>query len=170
MATAEYTAQQRDMIESLRATQPLEDAFKEAGDMISGALESWTQGLGSLVEAWVLYGEAGPDAMRKMTAQVLASLAAQAAAKALFYTAEGIVALFLDPPLAGAFFSAAAIMAGIAGGAALAGRAVAGNSFKKDKSSGGKFSTGNTSAGSGQSEDLKPYSRQIGRRFRFRPQ
>jgi hypothetical protein len=160
MATAEYTAQQRDMIESLRATQPLEDAFKEAGDMISGALESWTQGLGSLVEAWVLYGEAGPDAMRKMTAQVLASLAAQAAAKALFYTAEGIVALFLDPPLAGAFFSAAAIMAGIAGGAALAGRAVAGNSFKKDKSSGGKFSTGNTrAAGSGQSEDLKPYSR-----------
>jgi hypothetical protein len=110
MATAEYVAQQRDMIESLRDTQPLENAFADMGDMISSSIEQWTQGLGSLVEAWVLYGTAGPDAMRKMTAQVLASLAAQAAAKALFYTAEGIVALFLDPPLAGAFFSAAAIM------------------------------------------------------------
>jgi hypothetical protein len=162
MATAEYVAQQRDMIESLRDTQPLENAFADMGDMISSSIEQWTQGLGSLVEAWVLYGTAGPDAMRKMTAQVLASLAAQAAAKALFYTAEGIVALFLDPPLAGAFFSAAAIMAGIAGGAAIAGRAVAGNSFKKD--SGGKngkaFSSGNNSVGATKPEDLKPYSRQ----------
>jgi hypothetical protein len=82
----------------------------EMADMITGAFEQFTQGVGSAVEAWVLYGEAGPNAMRKMTAQVLASLAAQAAAKALFYTAEGIVALFLDPPLAGAFFTAAAIM------------------------------------------------------------
>jgi hypothetical protein len=86
-----------------------------------------------------------------MTAQVLASLAAQAAAKALFYTAEGIVALFLDPPLAGAFFTAAAIMGSIAVGAAVAGRAVAGNSFKSGGGkSGGKdskyYSTGNTSA------------------------
>jgi hypothetical protein len=165
MATAEYVAQQRDMIESLRASQPLEDAFVDMGDMISSSIEQWTQGIGSLVEAWVLYGTAGPDAMRKMTAQVLASLAAQAAAKALFYTAEGIVALFLDPPLAGAFFSAAAIMGSIAIGAAVAGRAVAGDSFKKDKSGdrGDKhFSTGNTSKGRGsaQSEDLKPYSRQ----------
>jgi hypothetical protein len=165
MAQAEMNARQGEWIESLRAAQPFEQAKMEMADMITGAFEQFTQGVGSAVEAWVLYGEAGPNAMRKMTAQVLASLAAQAAAKALFYTAEGIVALFLDPPLAGAFFTAAAIMGSIAVGAAVAGRAVAGNSFKSGGGkSGGKdskyYSTGNTSQQqSNIDKNPTPYSR-----------
>lgn len=107
-----------------------------------GALKEFGAGLGSIVEQWVLMGKVGPDAMKKLTASVLAGLAAQAVVKALFYTAEGIAALFWNPGAAAGYFTAAAIMAGIAGGAAVAGRAVAGDSFNQ---------ASGTATGSGQS-------------------
>ena len=138
------------------ANAPIQQLGKDIGDLTSGAIQQFTQGVGSMVEAWVLYGELGPDALRKMTAQVLASLAAEAAAKALYYTAEGIASLFFAPEMAAGFFAAAAIMAAIAGGAALAGRAIAGDSFKKDKQGG---SSGHSSGSSNKQETPDPYSR-----------
>jgi len=95
----------------------------------------------------VLYGETGPAAIRKVLAEALASLAAQAAANALFYTAQGIVDIFFFPPRAAADFAAAAIWAGIAGGSALAGRAVAGSAFSQPSSAAGASSRGNGSNG-----------------------
>ncbi len=167
MTQAEAVAQQREMIESLRVAQPMEEAMSEIGGMFSGAIDQWISGMGQIVEQWVLYGEVGPDAVKKMTAAVLAGLAAQAFVKALFYTAEGIVALFFDPPLAAGYFTAAAIMAGIAGGAALAGRAIAGDSFKKERGGSGSTSdAGRTLSGRdggfGANLDKNPqtYSRQ----------
>lgn len=138
------------------ANAPIQQLGKDIGDLTSGAIQQFTQGVGAMVESWVLYGELGPDALRKMTAQVLASLAAEAAAKALYYTAEGIASLFFAPEMAAGFFAAAAIMAAIAGGAALAGRAIAGDSFKKDKQGG---SSGHSSGSSNKQETPDPYSR-----------
>lgn len=138
------------------ANAPIQQLGKDIGDLTSGAIQQFTQGVGAMVESWVLYGELGPDALRKMTAQVLASLAAEAAAKALYYTAEGIASLFFAPEMAAGFFAAAAIMAAIAGGAALAGRAIAGDSFKKDRQGG---SSGHSSGSSNKQETPDPYSR-----------
>lgn len=138
------------------ANAPIQQLGKDIGDLTSGAIQQFTQGVGAMVESWVLYGELGPDALRKMTAQVLASLAAEAAAKALYYTAEGIASLFFAPEMAAGFFAAAAIMAAIAGGAALAGRAIAGDSFKKDRQGG---SNGHSSGSSNKQETPDPYSR-----------
>jgi hypothetical protein len=59
MAQAEMNARQGEWIESLRAAQPWEQAKMEMADMINGAFEQFTQGIGSAIEAWVLYGEAG---------------------------------------------------------------------------------------------------------------
>lgn len=152
-AVAELNARLDEMA-AIRA--PLTDAFTELGDMFTGAFQQMAQGIGSMVESYVLLGTVGPDAMRKLTAQVLASLAAQAAAKAVFYLAEGIAALFTAPHLATNYFLASALMASIAVGAALAGRAVAGNSFKNESAG---SSSGSNRSSSSNSESLTPYSR-----------
>lgn len=113
----------------------------ELQEMGIGALKEFGAGLGSIVEQWVLMGKVGPDAMKKLTASVLAGLAAQAVVKALFYTAEGIAALFWNPPAAAGYFKAAALMAVVAGAAGGAGRAIAGGSFNQ---------ASGTATGSGQ--------------------
>jgi len=132
------------------STKPVKDTrseidklFDHVNDNLSGAkqtaamagLEAMTgafQGLGEAVGqaayAWVLYGNAGVS-IRQVTAQILASLAQQAAVKAVFELAEGFAALFLHPPAAAAHFQAAAIYGSVAGIAAVAGRAIAGDSF-----------------------------------------
>jgi tape measure domain-containing protein len=92
------------------------------------------QAIGQVVEAWVLYGSAGTN-IRKVTAQILAAIAQEAAVKAIFQLAEGFAALFIAPPKAAAHFKAAALYGAVAGVAAAAGRAVAGNAFN-DKGGG----------------------------------
>jgi tape measure domain-containing protein len=113
------------------------------------------QAVGSVVESFVLYGSAGTS-VRKVTAQILAGVAQQAAVKAIFELAEGFAALALAffgvpnaGPSASAHFTAAAIYGGIAGVAAIAGRAVAGNAFQSTTASAGS-SSGGTSRSSGR--------------------
>ncbi len=95
-----------------------------------GAIQTFTEGLNQMISAWVLTGETGPSALRKLTAQVLAQVAAQAAVKAIFELAEGFAMLFVNPAAAAAHFTAAAIYGSVAGVAAVAGRSIAGDLFK----------------------------------------
>ncbi|HEX3100862.1 MAG TPA: hypothetical protein VHQ01_03665 [Pyrinomonadaceae bacterium] len=118
-------------------------------DTLSSAFGSLGDAVGQTVSALVLYGNAGTS-VRKVTAEILASLAQQAAVKAVFELAEGFAALaaaFFGLPHAGpsaaAHFQSAAIYGSIAGIAAATGRGVAGNAFKDQTSSatGGNGST-----------------------------
>ncbi len=133
--------------------------YGRMGSMVGDTVNQMAQGVGSMVEQWVLYGSAGPDAMRKMTASVLAGLAAQAAVESLMELAKGIASL-ANPFTAWQapfHFKAAAIFGGIAVGSALAGRAVAGDSFTKGNASSSGSASGST--GSTGSASVMPSSR-----------
>lgn len=130
-------------------------------DALTSAFQGLGQAVGAVVEAWVLYGSAGTS-VRKVTAQILAGVAQQAAVKAVFELAEGFAALamaFFGVPNAGpsasAHFTAAAIYGSIAAVAAVAGRAVAGDAFKQ-QASGGTGSGGNSRTGGGSSSSDRP--------------
>lgn len=141
---------------------------------LTDAFQGLGQAIGQVVEAWVLYGSAGTS-VRKVTAQILAGVAQQAAVKAVFELAEGFAALALAffglpnaGPSAAAHFTAAAIYGTIAGVAAIAGRAVAGDAFTKQ--------AGGTTGGSGSRESTAPERRgqpttvDVNRRTNAQPQ
>lgn len=116
---------------AVNSAKIVSDAWMKAGGMVGGAVKGMAQGFGSLVQQWVLLGELGPNAVRKMVASVLAGLAAEAAVEALMELARGLAAL--SNPFtawqAPGHFAAAKVFAIVAGTAAIAGRVVAGNSF-----------------------------------------
>jgi hypothetical protein len=117
-------------------------------EMLGQAFSQMAQGVGGLIEQWVLYGELGPNALRKMTAAVLANLAAQAAVEAIMETARGFAKL-ANPFTAWQapfHFASAKMFAVVAGVAAVAGRVIAGNSFKNES---GRAQTSNQSNTSG---------------------
>lgn len=124
-------------------------------EALSGAFQGLADAAGNAVEAFVLYGNAGTS-VRKVTAQIIAGVARQAAVKAVYELAEGLAALALAffgmpnaGPAASAHFAAAAIYGSIAGIAALAGRAIAGNEFNKQgQSTGGSASSSSGSRSS----------------------
>jgi hypothetical protein len=147
---------------AIAGIQALSDAFAGLGEAV-----------GQVVEAWVLYGSAGTS-VRKVTAQILAGVAQQAAIKAVFELAEGFAALamsFFGIPNAGpsatAHFAAAAIYGSIAGIAAVAGRAVAGDSFKNQAATstgkgGAAGGAGSAGSGSPSGESGHIYSQKYG--------
>jgi hypothetical protein len=168
--------------QEISAIGQLHDFFADDGNtaMLAGletlqsAFEGLAQGIGQVVQAWVLYGSAG-QSVRQVTAQILAGIAQQAAVKAIFELAEGFAALALSffglpnaGPSATAHFAAAAIYGSIAGIAALAGRAVAGDSFKKQtasstgKGAGAAAAQGTGGSGSPSGESGHIYSQKYG--------
>jgi hypothetical protein len=136
----------------------LEQIYRDMGSMVSDVTGQMAQGVGSLIQAWVLYGDLGPNAVRKMVAAVLAGVAAEAAVKAIFQLAEGFAMLFINPGAAAAHFKAAALYGAVAVTAGVAGRLVAGNSFKEGGGSGSSPSSAGASRSS--SASLTPISRQ----------
>ena len=130
--------------------KPHFDAINALKDTYLDLADGIAHGTAAMIEQWVLLGTAGPNAIRKMTAQVLAGLAAQAAAKAIFELAEGFAALagFLPGPAA-LHFKAAAFYGATAAAAGVAGRAIAGDLFQQK--SGG---AGGTAGGSSQLNPL----------------
>ena len=91
-------------------------AFDDLSNNIGGAFQSIVLGQGNVVKA-----------LEQSTAASLAQIAAQAAVKALFYTAEGFAALAMgNGASAGNYFTAAAEMGAVAGAAGIAGRALSG--------------------------------------------
>lgn len=144
--------------------------FRDNSALIAGievmrsAFEGLAQAIGQVVNAWVLYGSAGTT-FRKVTAQILAGIAQQAAVKAIFELAEGFAALaraFFGDPKASAeaamHFKSAAIYGTVAGVAAVAGRGVAGNAFNE--------ATGGASGGGGGGNSSDRDRNAFGERFR----
>lgn len=125
-------------------------------------LNAFAQGIGSVVENLVLMGDAGEKAFQRLTATILAQVAAQSAVLAIKHLAFGFAALTpwgaVEYGPAAMQFKAAALFGSIAVGAGLAGRAVAGDTFKQG---GGSSAGGYSGGGSGASQlPPSPISRQ----------
>lgn len=124
----------------------IEDSIVPLGEILRSTFLQVADAIGQTVQNWVLLGETGPAVMRKILAQALASIAAEAAVNAIKELALGFATLFFNPAESAAHFTAAALWGSIGIGTALAGRAVAGDLFKPKQASGG--ATGSSSAGS----------------------
>lgn len=108
----------------------LEATIVPMSQILAGAFDQISSAIGQTVSNWVLLGETGPAVMRKILAQALASIAAEAAVNAVKELALGFATLFFNPAESAGHFVAAGLWASIAGGSAIAGRAVAGDLFK----------------------------------------
>lgn len=124
---------------------------EQIGNTLAGAFNQFANALAQTVANWVLLGETGPAVMRKILAQALASIAAEAAVNAIKELALGFATLFFNPAESAAHFTAAGLWASIGVGSALAGRAVAGDLFKQ-RSAG----AGGSAGGVGSSGELNP--------------
>lgn len=138
---------------------PWKDAFAQVKAIGLDAMGSLAQGIGQMVQNWVLLGTAGPNAVRKMVAGVLAALAAQAAVEALMELARGFAAL-ANPFMAWTaplHFKAAAMFGLVAAGSAIAGRLIAGNSFQSESGgAGGSGGGGGSSSAPAAKKNLAP--------------
>lgn len=124
--------------------QELEDSVVPLGEILSNTFNQVADAIGQVVANWVLLGETGPAVMRKILAAALASIAAEAAVNAIKMLAVGFANLAVGNfKGAGDAFISAALWGSIAGVAAIAGRAVAGDLFKQKGTGGG------TGSGSG---------------------
>lgn len=124
-------------------------------DAMGMAFERIGEAVGQAVYAFVLYGNAG-ESVRKVTAEILASIAQMAAVQAIYELAQGLAVLALAffgmpnaGPSASAHFAAAAMYGAIAGVTAVAGRAVAGGSFAQGGAATGTGAPGSPGGKSG---------------------
>lgn len=138
--------------ESLRQfASVIESSIIPLGEVLRGTFQGVADAIGQTVANWVLLGTTGPAVMRKILAQALASLAAEAAVNAIKELALGFATLFFNPAESAAHFTAAALWGSIGLGSALIGRSVAGNLFKP--TAGGGAAGG---SGRGESGELNP--------------
>ena len=140
-------------VDQVNADAPtLGQTMQAIGGMMVNAFSGIANALGSVVEQWVLMGSTGPAVMRKILAAALASIAAEAAVRAIWELALGFATLFTNPAESSGHFIAAALFGSIAVGAALAGRAVAGDAFKQQNqaATGGGGSGGGSNATPGE--------------------
>jgi hypothetical protein len=135
----------------LHAAAPLQQLGVEGQE----AFNKLTSGLESAVQASILSGASFGQAMEKITADTLASVASQAAVKSLFYAAEGTALLFTDPSASGDYFIASAEMAAVAAAAGVSARAIGGaggsggsNNFEQSHNSVSNTGQSNRSGGS----------------------
>lgn len=126
---------------------------QQIGGAMAGAFDQFANALGQTVSNWVLLGETGPAVMRKILAQALASLAAEAAVNAIKELALGFATLFFNPAESASHFVAAGLWASIGGVAAIAGRGVAGDLFKPKTATTGSGGRG-TSERSGETRPI----------------
>jgi hypothetical protein len=118
--------------------------------IMRGAFESVAEGVGAMLESWILTGDLGPKAMQKLVASVLAGIAAQSAVLAIFELAKGFASLFFNPAEAAAHFKAAALFGSIAVVSAGLGREIAGDAFNQQTAGGfGTASQRQVGAGAG---------------------
>lgn len=150
-----------DLIYSSAPT--LQESLEAIGGIGVDAFQSMASAIGNLVQQWVLYGETGPASLKKILAATLATIAAEAAVRAIFEAAMALATLFLNPAESAGHAGAAILFAGIAGVAALAGRALAGDSFKQKtgaanaSASSSSSSSSRNNSGEGQGEAYSSY-------------
>jgi len=123
-------------VEKMQASAPtVTSTITSIGQMFQNAFQGMANALGQVVQQWVLYGDTGPNVMRKILASALASIAAEAAVRAIYSAALGFFYLATGNYQAATnAFIAAAVFGSIGVGSALAGRAVAGDAFKRETS------------------------------------
>lgn len=138
----------------------LRDAVGESTgpiDMLTNAFMNVTRAIGQTIQQYLLYGSTGPAVMRKILASALASIAAEAAVRAIYAAALGFfflaIGAYTDATNA---FIAAAIWGTIAVGTGLAARAVAGNAFQQQTS--GAYGSSSVSSGQGSGNGGTVYS------------
>lgn len=116
----------------------IEDSIVPLGELLRNTFLQVADAIGQTVANWVLLGETGPAVGRKILAQALANIAAEAAVNAIKELALGFATLFFNPAESAAHFTAAGLWASIGVGSALAGRAIAGDLFKSKSAGGGR--------------------------------
>jgi hypothetical protein len=116
-----------------------------------GAFNSLSSGLQNAFQMAISGQQGYGKALEEATAKALQSLAAQAAVKALFYTAEGFaeLAFGVTSSSAAELFEAAGIMAAVAGAAGVAGHALGGGGSSNSSAQQNYAGSSNTQ-GSGQ--------------------
>lgn len=141
----------------------LSSTLQSLAETFQNAFVGMANALGSVVQQWVLYGNTGPAVMRKVLAAALASIAAEAAVKAIYAAAWGFILLAQhDWVGAGNAFASAALFGAVAGAAAIAGRLVAGNAFKQQTSTATGQSSSSSSGGNRGEGQGQGYSGQEG--------
>jgi hypothetical protein len=105
-------------------TESIEASIQPLDGILTQAITSFADSLGSVVEQYVLMGKTGPAVIRKLLAAQLAAIAKEAAVNAIKQTALGFAALFTNPAEAGSHFASAAQWALLAGTAGAVGRAI----------------------------------------------
>jgi len=128
----------------------LGQSLQALGGIFVNAFAGMAQAMGGVVQQWVLMGSTGPAVMRKILASALASIAAEAAVRAIWELALGFATLFTNPSESAGHFVAAALFGSVAVGAGLAGRAVAGDAFKQQAQTSTSSSSAGSTANSGQ--------------------
>ena len=108
------------------SSKGLKVAEQQLGDMMKNTAQQLDNALASSIMSAIESQKSIGAAMEAATAAVLKSLAEQALAKALFYTAQGIADTFWNPPAAGADFAAAGMFAALAAMAGAAGIGMSG--------------------------------------------
>jgi hypothetical protein len=138
-----WTESWKNFFNLIEETAPtLGETLGGVAGILQNAFQGFANAIGNVVQQWVLYGNTGPAVMRKILAAALASIAAEAAVRAIWELALGFATLFFNPAESVAHFTAAALFGSISVGAALAGRAVAGNAFKQQTTASAGASTG----------------------------
>ena len=132
----------------------LEQTVVPLGEILARTFGQVADAIGQTVANWVLLGTTGPAVMRKILAQALASIAAEAAVNTVKELALGFATLFFNPAESAAHFTAAGLWAAIGGVSALAGRAVAGNLFQP--AGGGAGGRGGGGGGARDTEQPRP--------------
>lgn len=127
----------------------VEATITPLNQILQSAFNGLAEGLGSIVENYVLLGKTGPAVIRKLLAAQLAAIAKEAAVNAIKQLALGFAALFINPPAAAGHFTSAALWASLAGGAALVGRAIS------PKEGGGSGGSGSGEGGDGGSRTVE---------------
>ncbi|HEY6244542.1 MAG TPA: hypothetical protein VIX17_11370 [Pyrinomonadaceae bacterium] len=139
-----------------------EDVAVVAFSAVGAAINGLANGVGNLVQNWVLMGSQADINTRKLVATVLAGVAAQSAVLAVFELAKGFASLFFNPAEAVAHFKAAALFGLLAVGTGLAGRAIAGNAFQQ--ASGTGTSTGTSRSNAPSTNSTNPQTTDVNRR------
>jgi hypothetical protein len=135
----------------------LKQAMMQSQPMQQSAAQDMTRLAAGTMQAGVaaaIYGQNVGKAMEKATKAVLASVAQQAAVKAVFYFAEGLGDSFWNPYAAGAEFAAAEMFGVIAAGAGAIAAAIPGGGSTRSRGSfGGGYGSSRSHASEGAGGD-----------------
>ncbi len=156
-AVSGLTKRWQELKETMEGVVGMDNMLQSVGGLGIDIFTNMTSAVGSAIEAWALYGDSIGAALKKALAAELAHVAGVAAINAIYSTALGFMRL-AQWDFAGATnaFISAGLWAALAGGAALAARALSGDGKDKKGSRDGQESR----VSSEPKQDPSPFSRE----------